>query len=474
MSPSSTARRTSSSAVVRTCRRCKWSRRCAPIPLCWRQRWWGWPTSVGARSHAPSSCCDPVPPQSSRGSSSSSCGAGWPTSKRPSGSTSSTTCPKEGPARCSSRCSVVAERWTHTGYPQRIHFGPGTLDTAADVVKEVGGRRVMLVTTRGRLASDDGERLVRRLGRQLASTFDGVESHVPTTAVQAAVRQAMADDVDLLVSFGGGSCADLGKAVCFFVEQQAGTPGASYADRPALPHVSIPTTYSGAELTAVFGMTDMATHRKTGAGSPTVAPRAAIYDPLVTLDTPPRVSAETGMNALAHGIECAYSPKRTPEAEAIALACIAGVAVHLPAVVDDPIDVEARTGMLAAAALGGRCLQNAGMGVHHGLAQLVGGRTGIAHGVANAVILPHAMRFNGDAVPAELARIGQALGAREDPAGAVEQLLVRLELPTRLSDCGFGDDDLEAVARLSQSSPAVQMNPKPVSEDDARAILEAA
>src|SRR5207247_851014 len=201
-------------------------------------------------------------------------------------------------------------------------------------------------------ASDDGERVVRRLGRQLTSTFDGVESHVPTTAVQAAVRQAMADDVDLLVSFGGGSCADLGKAVCFFVEQQAGTPGASYADRPAL--------------------------------------------------------------------------------------------------VDDPVDVEARTGMLTAAVLGGRCLQNAGMGVHHGLAQLVGGRTGMAHGLANAVLLAHAVRFNaGDpALYEPLAKIGAALGDEADPAGAIDRLRERLGLPAGLSDCGMTDEDLDAVVRM--------------------------
>jgi len=371
---------------------------------------------------------------------------------------------------------VVAERWVHTGYPQRIYFGPGTLDAVAEVVKEVGGRRVMLVTTRGRLGSDDGERLVRRLGRQLASTFDGVESHVPTTAVQAAVHQVLADDADVLVSFGGGSCADLGKAVCFFVEQQAGTPGASYADRPGLPHISIPTTYSGAELTPFFGMTDMATHRKSGAGSPTVAPRAAIYDPLVTLDTPTRVSAETGMNALAHGIECAYSPTRTPEAEAVALACIAGVEAHLPAVVDDPLDIVARTEMLAASVLGGRCLQNAGMGVHHGLAQLIGGRTGMAHGLANAVLLAHAVRFNaGDpALYEPLARIGAALGDESDPAGAVDRLRERVGLPAGLSDCGMTDEDLDAVVRMSAGSPNVQANPRPVPEDEARGILEAA
>src|SRR5204862_1557582 len=198
-------------------------------------------------------------------------------------------------------------------------------------------------------------------GRARASTFDGAKAHVPTSAVQAAVRQATSDGVDAVVSFGGGSCADLGKAVCFFIEQQAGTPGASFSDRPALPHIAIPTTYSGAELTPFFGMTDEHARRKSGSGGPTIAPRAAIYDPVLTLDTPPRVSAETGMNALAHGVEAAYSPVRTPEAEAIALEAVRRIAIALPAVVDDPVDPEARASMLEGAVLGGRCLQNATM-----------------------------------------------------------------------------------------------------------------
>jgi maleylacetate reductase len=368
--------------------------------------------------------------------------------------------------------------WTHTSGAQRIHFGIDAMDRVAEVVKEVNGRRVLLITTAGRRESPAGERLISRLGRLLVSVFSEARSHVPTTAVQAALRQAGADGVDCLVSFGGGSCSDLGKAVCFFTEQHAGLPGTSYLDRPALPHIAIPTTYSGAELTGVFGMTDEATRRKQGAGGPTTAPVAAIYDPVVTLDTPARVSAETGMNALAHGVECAYSPRRTPEAEAIALACIARVADSLPSVVDQPGDLRARVAMLEGAALGGRCLQNASMGVHHGLAQLVGGRTGIPHGLANAIILAHALRFNAEAVPDELGRIGAALGAElggpEDPAGAVDRLRARVGLPAGLSDCGMTDEDVAAVARMAPSSPAVAANVRPVSEDDARAILEAA
>jgi maleylacetate reductase len=364
--------------------------------------------------------------------------------------------------------------WTHTGFAQQIRFGSGALDDVPSIVREAGGRRLLLVTTEGRLASADGERLAKALGRELVSTFAGVQSHVPAPAVQAAVQQARRDGVDAVVSFGGGSCADLAKAVCYFTEREAGTPGATWLDRPALPHVAIPTTYSGAELTPFFGMTDPATGRKSGGGGPTIAPVAAVYDPDLTVSTPARVSAETGMNALAHCVECAYSITRTPEAEAIALAGAQRIASALPAVVDDPVDLLARTNMLAGAALGGRALQNASMGVHHGLAQLVGGRTGIAHGLANAVILAHAMRFNAGAVPEDMRRIGEALGDPDDPAGAVDRLLQRIGLPTRLSECGVTDEDVDAVVRLSQSSYSVQSNPRPVSEDDARSILEAA
>lgn len=371
--------------------------------------------------------------------------------------------------------SVTETReWVHTGYAQRLVFGSGAVDRLGEVARDAGARRVMLVTTEGRLASPAGGRVVAALGRSLVTTFSGARRHVPTTAVQAAVAQARAGEVDAVVSFGGGSCCDLGKAVCFFVEQQAGTPGASYVDRPALAHVTVPTTYSGAEVTPFFGMTDEAARRKSGSGGPTIAPLAAVYDPLLTADLPLRVSAETGMNCLAHGVEAACSPRRSPEAEALALACVGQVSAALPALAVDPADPAARASMLTGAVLGGRCLQNAGMGAHHGLAQLVGGRTGIPHGLANAILLTHVMAFNADAVPEDMARVGTALGDPADPAGAVDRLREGMGLPGRLSDCGLTEEDLDAVARLSQSSPNVAANPRPVGEADARAILAAA
>lgn len=368
----------------------------------------------------------------------------------------------------------MAAGWTHTGLAQQIAFGPGAVDRLPELVRTLAARRALLVTTEGRLASPDGAHVVARLGRTLASTFSEVRSHVPVPLVQQALHQARRDAIDLVVSFGGGSCADLGKAVCYFLEQEAGMPGSSHVDRPLVPHLSIPTTYSGAELTPFFGMTDPATRQKQGAGGPTCAPIVAVYDPLLTLSTPARVSAETGMNALAHCVEAAWSPVRTPEAEAIALAGARAIHGALPAVVTDPSDLDARTAMLEGACLAGRCLLNAGMGVHHGLSQLVGGRTGIAHGLANAILLAHCVRFNADAVPEAVARIGGAVGDPADAAAAVDRLRAGLGLPGRLSEVGVAEEDLPAVARLSQSNHNVARNPRPVSEADALAILEAA
>lgn len=365
--------------------------------------------------------------------------------------------------------------WTHTGYAQQIHFGDGSVARLPELLRTVDAKRVLLVSTSGRLESPDGTKVATLIGRYLAATFDEVTSHVPTPIVQAAVQRARREAVDAVVSFGGGSCADTAKAVTFFVEQEQGAPGSSFADRPLVPHVAIPTTYSGAELTPFFGMTDPHTRQKGGGGGPTTAPMAAIYDPELTRSTPAEVSAQTGMNALAHCVEVLWSTTSTPEARSIAQAGARQISVALPWVVEEPDDLAARNAMLEGAVLGGRCLQNGAMGIHHGLCHLIGGRTGMPHGLANAIVLPYAVRFNADAVPDAMAALGEAMGTSSDGvADQITSLVERLGLPTRLSDAGFTDEDLEVVARLSQGNGHIKNNPKPASEDDVRGLLESA
>jgi alcohol dehydrogenase class IV len=371
----------------------------------------------------------------------------------------------------------VPEAWTHTALAQQAVFGPGAVRGVSGILRGMGVRRALLVTSEGRAASAEGQALVAGLGRALVSTFTGVTSHVPVPTVQEALLQARRDGVDVVVSFGGGSAADLGKAVCFFLEQEAGMPGSSHLDRPATPHLSIPTTYSGAELTPFFGMTDPATGQKQGAGGPTSAPVVVVYDPLLTLSTPLRVRAETGMNALAHCVEAAWSPRRTPEAEAVALAGAERIARALPAVVTgeghdgDPDDPQALADMLEGAFLAGRALQNAGMGVHHGVCQLLGGRTHQPHGLLNAVMLAHSVRCNEPVVPEAVARIGAALGDEADAAGAIDRLRAAVRLPATLSEIGVDEADLEVVARMAPGNGNVAANPRPLGEADVLALL---
>jgi len=365
--------------------------------------------------------------------------------------------------------------WTHTGYAQEIRFGAGRLKEAPLLVEALRAQRVLLVTTPRRLRSAAGRQLEKALGGRLVAVFDEVRSHVPKSIAERAFAEAQAKRADAVVSLGGGSCADLGKAVCHFAEQARGVPAVSCFDRPALAHVVVPTTYSGAEVTPFYGMLDEAAHRKSGAGGPTLAPAGVIYDPEITLDLPPRQSAETGMNALAHCVEAAWSPSRTPEAEAIAYSGAARVFHALPRVIERPQDLEARTELLAGALLAGRSLQNASMGVHHGLAQLIGGRTGMAHGLANALILAHAVRFNQDVVPDVIARLAMLFGRRDgDAAAAIDDLRARLGLPAHLAECGVGDEDIEAAAQASPGNATIAKNPKPVTVADARGILRAA
>jgi maleylacetate reductase len=365
--------------------------------------------------------------------------------------------------------------FSHLSYAQQLRFGCGTIAEIDRLIRPLRAERVMLVTTAARRASPAGRRLAESLGPALVYVYDRVRSHVPESAVQDALAAARAERIDAIVSFGGGSCSDLGKAVCYFTERERGVLGSSCFDRPALPHVAIPTAYSGAEVTGFFGMTDEAARRKSGAGGPTIVPAVVIYDPEVTLDLPARVSAETGMNALAHCVEAAWSPARTVEAEAIAYAGAARIHHWLPAVIERPQDREARTEMFAGALMGGRCLQNASMGVHHGLSQLLGGRTGMPHGLANALILSHAVRFNAGAVPQVIARLARSFGREDGDAGrAIDELRARVGLPGHLSECGVTQDDLAAVVALSEGNATIAKNPRRVSREDARAILEAA
>jgi maleylacetate reductase len=332
----------------------------------------------------------------------------------------------------------------------------------------------MLVTSRGRQYSRGCEVLVSRLGRVLAGVFAEAGSPVVSGMVRSAAEQARQAGADGVVSFGGGSCVEVAKAVCFLAEQQAGTPGVSWLDRPLLPHVAVTTTFSGSAFTPSFALTDEATGRTTSASAPTCLPVCVLCDPLLLSDLPVGLAVQSGMGALGHGVESACSPRGDPECEALAVACVSRAVPALVATANGAAGTEMLGELLAAAVLGGRAFGVVGAGLLHGLSQLLCGRAAIGYGVASSVLLPHFLKLMERAEPGGAAGAAAALGDPADAPRACERLRERLGLPARLSECGVGRGDIEAVARMAPGSSAAAAGGGAASEADALVILEAA
>src|SRR5439155_9885696 len=175
--------------------------------------------------------------------------------------------------------------------------------------------------------------------------------------------------------------------------------------------IASPTTYGGSEMTPVFGTTDRAERRKTVRRDDAVLPKLVIYDAEVTLDLSAELTASTAINALAHCVEACYAREVNPLVPPVALEGIRRIVRSLPLCVTNGRNLDAREDLLTGAYLAGFSIGNATMALHHGLCHVLGGRTGVAHGVLNTIILPHVMQFNADAIP-------DAMRAIPDPMDA--------------------------------------------------------
>jgi maleylacetate reductase len=279
--------------------------------------------------------------------------------------------------------------------------------------------------------------------------FAGVRPHTPADTVAAAVEQA--SGADALVPLGGGSAIDTAKAV---------------SARTGLPVVSVPTTYSGAEWTTFFGTRDEEQRVKGGGSGAHLA--AVVYEPRLTLDLPRSETGGTAMNALAHAAEALYTTTRDPAGDEDALTGAALIAEALPAVLEAPHDLDARTRLLRGAAHAGAALGVSFMGLAHAVAQALGGRYGLPHGAMNALVLAPTLRFNEPVAGEALARLGQALD--EDAVAAAERL-ARLAGFERLRDFDVPEDELPEVAAAAVVRPAARANPRPATVEDVTELL---
>src|SRR5438094_3578002 len=360
-----------------------------------------------------------------------------------------------------------------------IVLGPGTIDQVRAELADLGATRAYLVTGPSLATGPVGERVRLAFGDLLVGTYARSRPHVPSETMDEVVREARSLRADVLVGLGGGSPIGTAKAAAFHL-QLPGGPSPPVSCIVA----AIPTTYSGSEVTPVFGTTDLERHRKSVLRSDPVRPRLALYDPELALDTPPDLSASTGVNALAHCGEALYAKDAGEEERIMALRAAGRIVEFLPRTVRDPRNVLGRYRMFEGSLEAGLVLAKAGMGVHHGLCHVLGGRYNAPHGVLNGIILPHAMRFNlpiaGKAYR-ELAPLLHVPSTRsgdatlgENVCQATSEFIRGLGLPQRLRDLGIAKADLPSIAAEALESKSVRANPRPVTVDGALEILLAA
>jgi alcohol dehydrogenase class IV len=332
----------------------------------------------------------------------------------------------------------------------RVVFGAGSSTQLPDECARLGAKRLLLLATPAQQARFAP--IIALLGQQIVGIYDQIVQHVPIETAAAARSAALRHAADACIAFGGGSVIGLAKAIALTTD---------------LPVLAIPTTYSGSEMTPIWGLTEDGT-KQTGRDR-RVLPKTVIYDPELTYDLPSAIAGPSGINALAHCIEALYAPDANPITSLMAEAGIRAIAHSLPVIAQTPSDANARADALYGAWLAGSALGMVAMGLHHKLCHTLGGRFNLPHAELHTIILPHAAAYNRTAAPNALKRAALAFGATDAPA-ALFDLAVSLGLPTSLRQLGLREHDLEVAADLAIITP--YPNPAPITRAGIRRLLQ--
>lgn len=364
--------------------------------------------------------------------------------------------------------------------PTRIVFGDGVIKDLGLELKRLGVARALLVTDQVlRTQGDLVPRAEQALGLRLGGIYDGALPDAPVDCVDAGGAVARQLGCDGVVSLGGGSVIDTAKGIALLLREGGSIrdhQGTQRLTRPLAPHVAIPTTAgTGAEVTAFAVLSDPVAREKMHYMDDHLVPNVAILDPSLTLGLPARLTAATGMDALTHAVESYQTVMRNPLSDANALHAIRLIARWLPVAVQTGHDRVARGQMLLAASMAGLAFNAAGLGLAHAMSHVIGARHHVHHGTANAICLPHVMRFNADEFGGRQADIAAALGVApsasqeaqaQAAAAAVARLVADVGLPTRLRDVGVPESDLESCAEASLSDGAIVYNGKFAADRD--------
>ncbi len=366
--------------------------------------------------------------------------------------------------------------------PVKIRFGDGCSAELAQILQDEGVTRPLIVIDAGL------EKLVPGVAAALASVPQATrfekDPGEPTVALVETAAAALDDaGCDAVVAIGGGSAIDTAKAARLVAGQ--GGPYLRFAgggvayEAPAIPLVCIPTTAgTGSEVSGGAVITDEATHTKAGIASPQLRAQYALVDPVLTHGLPARITAYTGIDALAQAIAAMVVTARTPIGDGIALESIRLAGEALPRVVANGSDADARSAMACSSLLAGLCMNISDCGSEHSLGQAIGGALGLPHGLTIGLVLAETMDRDRVHVPGQFERIADALGEPDDGSGdgsravrAVRKILAALEFET-LAAVGVTEDQLDDLAGKALADYFISVAPAPWSAAEVRQAYE--
>jgi alcohol dehydrogenase class IV len=321
---------------------------------------------------------------------------------------------------------------TSVSLPRTVRVGGGAVNELAGVLAGLGLARPLLVTDSFLVGTGAAQQLLDKLRE--AGMEPGIFGETvpdPTTeSVNSGVQAAAAHRADSVIGFGGGSPMDTAKAIALLTVQ-GGEMRDYKAPRnnlgPALPVVAVPTTAgSGSEATQFTVITDSASDEKMLCIGPAFLPIAAIVDYALTVSMPPRLTADTGVDALTHAVEAFVSRKANAFADGLALAAIRAVSRYIRRAYADGQDLEAREAMMSASMQAGMAFSNSSVALVHGMSRPIGAHFHVAHGLSNAMLFPAVTAFSirgAEARYAECARAFGAAGAEDTDAVAAARLV---------------------------------------------------
>ncbi|TAK91921.1 MAG: iron-containing alcohol dehydrogenase [Verrucomicrobia bacterium] len=372
--------------------------------------------------------------------------------------------------------------------PPRIVIGDGCAPHCAEFLAQRGVKRVLLVSSTPVLPTLGGVlEALKKTGVAVVSAL-AIDREPTRELFEQVLAVARKENIEGVLGIGGGSAIDVAKLVAALThgKQTASEVfGINLLASRALPLVCLPTTSgTGAEVSPNAILLDEADELKKGVVSPHLVPDAAFIDPLLTLTVPPAVTAATGLDALTHCIEAFANKFAHPAVDVYALQGIRLIAANLERAVRNGQDTEARANMALASFYGGLCLGPVNTAAVHALAYPLGGRFHVAHGVSNAVLLPHVLRFNLPAAPERYAEVAVALGLSRNGSAEstaehglefLSQLSKRCGVPQRMSELGVPREAIPAMAKAAmQVTRLLKNNLRTLSEHDGIQIYEAA